>query len=351
MKVGIAFSGGGLRGAYQVGAYKAFRDLNIKVDGFVGTSIGAFNACMCASGKFLELYDFWSNMDAGEILGFSKELVDSANHDKIDVIEILKNIKNIISNRGISTIGLKEKLKEFHLEKYLYESKKDFGLVTVRFNDFKPRYLLKKDIDKKHLNEYILASCYLPVFKLEKMIDNNYYLDGGFHDYIPANMLINMGYDKIYVIDLEAIGLRRPYKDRKKIVVIKPRKKLYNILDFKKKDIDEMIKMGYYDTLRVLKDFDGKKYIFKKRRKWYYKYLLKFVDKDIVYSMSKLFGTKDEKRLVIKVVEYVMKKEGFTYYNVYRIKDVIKRIRFTRSDSDVYKFVKSLGGNYNGKSL
>lgn len=351
MKVGIAFSGGGLRGAYQVGAYKAFRDLNIKVDGFVGTSIGAFNACMCASGKFLELYDFWSNMDAGEILGFSKELVNSANHDKIDVIEILKNIKNIISNRGISTIGLKEKLKEFHLEKYLYESKKDFGLVTVRFNDFKPRYMLKKDIDKKHLNEYILASCYLPVFKLEKMIDNNYYLDGGFHDYIPANMLINMGYDKIYVIDLEAIGLRRPYKDRKKIVVIKPSRRLYNILDFKKKDIDEMIKMGYYDTLRVLKDFDGRKYIFKKRGKWYYKYLLKFVDKDIVYSMSKLFGTKDEKRLVIKVVEYVMKKEEFTYYNVYRIKDVIKRIRFTRSDSDVYKFVKSLGGNYNGKSL
>ena len=61
--------------------------------------------------------------------------------------------------------------------------------------------------------------------------------------------------------------------------------------------------------------------------------------------MSKLFGTRDEKRLIIKVVEYVMKKEKFTYYNVYKIKDVIKRIRFTSSESDVYKFVKSLGGN------
>ena len=40
-----------------------------------------------------------------------------------------------------------------------------------------------------------------------------------------------------------------------------------------------------------------------------------------------------------------MKKEKFTYYNVYKIKDVIKRIRFTSSKSDVYKFVKSLGGN------
>ena len=46
MKIGIAFSGGGLRGAYQVGCYKAFLDCHIKINGFVGTSIGSFNAAM-----------------------------------------------------------------------------------------------------------------------------------------------------------------------------------------------------------------------------------------------------------------------------------------------------------------
>ena len=75
---------------------------------------------------------------------------------------------------------------------------------------------------------------------------------------------LKKGYDKVYVIDLQAIGLRRPYNDRKKIVVIKPSRKLGSILDFKKNDIRNNIKMGYYDTLRVLKEFDGKKYIFKK---------------------------------------------------------------------------------------
>ena len=53
MKVGIAFSGGGLRGAYQVGCYKAFLDCGINVNGFVGTSIGSFNAAMCASNRFM----------------------------------------------------------------------------------------------------------------------------------------------------------------------------------------------------------------------------------------------------------------------------------------------------------
>lgn len=104
----------------------------------------------------------------------------------------------------------------------------------------------------------------LPIFKFEKLIDNNYYLDGGFHDYIPANALLEKGYDKVYVIDLEAIGIRRPYIDKRKIQVIRPSRKLGSILDFKKEDIRNNMKLGYFDTMRILKDFDGKKYLFKK---------------------------------------------------------------------------------------
>ena len=69
------------------------------------------------------------------------------------------------------------------------------------------------------------------------MIDDSYYLDGGFHDYIPANSLLEKGYDKVYVIDLEAIGIRRPYKYKEKITIIKPSRKLGSILDFKQEDI------------------------------------------------------------------------------------------------------------------
>ena len=43
----------------------------------------------------------------------------------------------------------------------------------------------------KKLNEYILASCNLPVFKMEKVIDNNFYIDGGFYDNNPINMFFN----------------------------------------------------------------------------------------------------------------------------------------------------------------
>ena len=345
MKKGIAFSGGGLRGAYEVGAYKAFLDCHIKIDGFTGTSIGAFNAAMCASGNFKILYDFWQNGDFGYILGFSSRLVNKTNKDEYDLErlnEVLNNIKSIIQNKGISTINLRKKLEEFNLEEKLKKSKKDFGLVTVRFNDFKPRYIFKENIPCNKLNDYIIASCFLPIFKFEKMIDNSYYLDGGFHDYIPANSLLDKGYDIVYVIDLKAIGIRRPYKDHKKIKVIKPSRKLGSILDFKQEDIKNNILLGYFDTIRILKEFDGKKYIFKKRDKWYYEYLLKNISKKERTKMEKLFGTKNSKRLVIKALEFVMMKEKFTYYNIYKVKNVIKRIRYVNKDTQVYKFVKNM---------
>ncbi len=345
MKRGIAFSGGGLRGAYQVGAYKAFLDAHKKIDGFVGTSIGSFNAAMCASDNFKKLYNFWYNDDLGKILGFSEKLVNKSNNNDYDLEmlnEILNNIKSIVVNKGISTINLKKKLEEFNIGSDLYTSNKDFGLVTVRFNDFKPIYLFKEEIPKNKLNEYIIASCFLPVFKFEKMIDDSYYLDGGFHDYIPANSLLEKGYDQVYVVDLEAIGIKRPYIDKKKVVVIKPSRKLGSIFDFKKNDIRNNIKMGYYDTLRVLKEFDGKKYIFKKCGLWYYEYLLKSVNNKDKEEMMKFFGTKNAKRLVIKALEFVMKKENFTYFNIYKAKDVIKRIRYVNKDYGVYKFVKNM---------
>lgn len=345
MKIGIAFSGGGLRGAYQVGCYKAFLDCHIKINGFVGTSIGSFNAAMCASNRFEELFDFWYNDDTGSILGFSKELINKTNNNEYDLkylTELLDNIKDIVLNKGISTRNIRKKLEEFEINKYLYKSKKDFGLVTVRFNDFKPRYMFKDKISKDKLNDYIIASCFLPIFKFEKLIDNNYYLDGGFHDYIPANALLEKGYDKVYVIDLEAIGIRRPYTDKRKIQVIRPSRKLGSILDFKKEDIRNNMKLGYFDTMRILKDFDGKKYLFKKRGLWYYELLLKHVSKKDRELMEKFFATKNAKRLIIKSLEFIMKKEKFEYYHVYKVTEVIKRIKYIDKNYGVYKFVKQL---------
>lgn len=345
--IGIAFSGGGLRGSYEIGAFMAFKKCHIKIDGFVGTSIGAFNAAMLASNLDKELLNFWAYLDAGKILGFTDNLSKEINDNKIDIPlikEVAINIWKILENKGISTKGLREVVESYNLKEKLYKSKKDFGLVTVRLKSFKPVYMFKEQINPDKLTDYLMASCYLPIFKLEKIIDDNYYLDGGFHDNIPANSLLEKGYSKVYVIDLEAIGIKRPYNDKEKVTIIKPSRKLGSILNIKSEDIKRNINIGYYDTLKVLKKLDGFKYIFKVKNDRYYNRMLKKVNAKELQEMRKLFSTQDPKRLILKALEYIMKKEDFTYFKIYNVKYVIKEIKHSKKNYGVYKFIKKLGG-------
>ena len=43
---GLVFSGGGTKGAYQIGAIKALKEIGISVKAVSGASIGAINAAM-----------------------------------------------------------------------------------------------------------------------------------------------------------------------------------------------------------------------------------------------------------------------------------------------------------------
>ena len=42
----LVLSGGGSKGSYQIGVWKALRDMNIKFDIVTGTSAGALNAAL-----------------------------------------------------------------------------------------------------------------------------------------------------------------------------------------------------------------------------------------------------------------------------------------------------------------
>ena len=57
---GLVLEGGGTKGAYQLGAYKALKELGMEFDGIVGTSIGALNAAFIIQGdynKLIKLYN------------------------------------------------------------------------------------------------------------------------------------------------------------------------------------------------------------------------------------------------------------------------------------------------------
>ena len=343
--IGLVLGGGGVRGSYQIGVFYALKKSHIKIDGFTGSSIGAFNAAMLASKREEELLYFWRNTEIGKVFGFSDELIKLANSDKFN-FKILKagynDLIKVIKNKGITTDNLLNILNELNIEESLFKSNKEFGLVTVRAHDFKPIYVFKKDLKNGKLNEYLMASCYLPIFKSKKIIDDNYYLDGGFYDYAPANALLDKGYNKVYIVDLDALGYRRKYKDKDKIILIKPSKNLGSIININQKKVSENILLGYYDTLKIVNNLDGNKFIFKIKSNSYYKFLIRKVSKKKLKEMHKMFRTTNEKKLILKALEYVMNKEKFSYYEVYNPYKLIKKIKKMKKDYGVYSFINML---------
>lgn len=337
--IGITFEGGGTRGSYQIGSYLAFLDCHIRPNGVCGTSIGAFNSAMIAAKQEKELLTFWENADIATMLK-----LQGLKDIRIRTIpKALKNIFSILKNKGIDTSGMRDKLNELLDIEKLYKSKIDFGLCTVKLNTLTPLYKYKSDIPKSKIVDYILASCYLPLFKMEKMIDNNYYIDGGFYDNSPVEMLIKKGYKKIYCIGIKGIGRHKKRPKDAKIIDILPSRPLGGVINLNPDKMRENIKIGYFDTLKVLKGYDGFKYCFKKYPNWYYSLLVRKIDSKLIQRVRKVFKAKTNKEMVLKSLEFVMREEDISYYKIYRPYKLAKSIKKDYNKRYfIYKFIKEL---------
>ncbi len=339
-KVGLVLSGGGVRGSYQIGAYRALYQNGIRFNAVVGTSIGSFNAAMIAAHQTRKLLKFWENIDMSKFLEIDPVLTTKG-LDKETVIAFAKTLREKISNNGFNIKPLKDELSSLLKERRLRRSNINFGLVTLNIETNKPLKVFLKDMPKGTVVDHILASCYLPVFKKEKLIDDNYYLDGGFIDNCPVEMLESLGYKDIYVINLKAIGITK--KNNAKVIEIKPSRNLGSILATDKVLINNNIKLGYYDTLKVLNKVDGLDYNIKIKSKKYYQRLLKRISKEEISKAENYYKTNNPKRLLIRMFEYILRNENKEVYHIYKPRDIIK---ITKKQSDKnnfqYNFVRKL---------
>ncbi len=343
IKRALVLEGGGVRGAYQAGSYQAFLKSKIKFDAVVGTSIGSLNGAFIAAGLEKELIDLWLNSDMGVILGLDSEFSELILNKKINY-KLINGVIGIIKAGGLKTDELRKTLNKYIDENVLKKSKIDYGLVTLRINQLKPIKIFKKDIPNGKLVDYIIASCYLPIFKAEKIIDNSFYVDGGFYDNSPVEMLLDKNFDEIYVVKLGGLGIyKKIMVDNSKLIYIKPSKGLGPTLDIDPKRRKNNISLGYYDTLKALKKVDGYEYNFKIRSIKFYQHLIRKVAKDEIRRVSNFFKTNDVKELVLKSLEYILKKENKDIFTIYKPYKTIKMInKVCNNDYFIYKFIKKL---------
>lgn len=300
----LALSGGGTRGAYEVGAYKALNEIGINIKAIAGTSIGALNGAMFLSANLEKAEDMYNKIDISNVL----DVDDDINTDKdiFDFRNIFKIIKDYTKKKGLDNKPLKELIeKEVDIEK-IYKSDIDFGLVTYSIKSKKALEVFKEDIKKEEFVDFLLASACFPIYKAQKIQDEEYF-DGFFHDNMPINMLIKRGYKNIIAIDLGSKNANKKLIDKNVYVkLVKPSENLGGIFEFNKDRIKFNIKLGYLDTMKAFNKLRGHMYYFRPYE--FNRLLYKF-------TLEELYG-----------LEYAADIYNIDKYNIYTCKDFLNKI-------------------------
>lgn len=260
---GLVLEGGGAKGSFQIGAWKALRELEVPIKGIAGTSVGALNGAIIAQDEFEKCYDIWYNMSPSKIMNVDDNILEKLLKFEIDNENfqyIIMQMKKVLEGRGIDISPLKLLLASNIDENRIRQSKKDFGIITVSLTDRRAIEVFLDEIPQGELINYLLASAYLPVFKSEKL-GGKHYFDGGIYDNLPIRPLLRKGYKDIIAIRLFGLGrIRRVREKNYKITYITPSESLGMTLDFTNERARRNLKLGYYDTLRVFQNLKGVKY-------------------------------------------------------------------------------------------
>ncbi|MEG1447930.1 MAG: patatin-like phospholipase family protein [Oscillospiraceae bacterium] len=263
-KLGIVLAGGGTRGAYQMGFWKAIRELGVEFDIVTGTSIGSLNGALMAQDAYDACLDLWENIS----LDFAIKTYDAKRFTHIKDPR-KKNFAqlalNIVKNKGADVLPMEENLERMVDEEKIRNSEIDFGLVAVEFPSMKPYELPINEIPNGKLTKYLMASasCY-PAFPVTE-IDAVKFVDGGFYDNLPISLAVKMGATDVIAVDLKSIGQKRKFFDRNvNVSYIKSYWDLGSFLDFDKTVSKRNIVLGYNDTMKFFGKYDGNIYTFPK---------------------------------------------------------------------------------------
>ena len=261
---GIVLEGGGAKGAYQIGVWRAFLENGLKIKGVSGVSVGALNGALICMGNYNEAENLWKSLTYSSVMNVNDEQMDKLmkrNLKDLSLKELTKDTARILSDGGIDIRPLRNLIENWVDAERIKDSDIEFVFGTFLVAKLKEVEITAKEAENSSLKDYLIASASLPAFRNEKLHGMKY-LDGGMFNNVPVDMLINRGYKDIIVVRIYGIGLEKPVKIPKDVNVIQiaPRINLGGILEFNPDKIKRNIDVGYYDGMRCIRSLKGKIY-------------------------------------------------------------------------------------------
>ena len=263
---GLILAGGGAKGAYQIGAWKAMLELGIEFEAIAGTSIGAINGALIAQGDFDTAYRFWSNANLENGVNLPEDL--KSNEKLFSFSNFPQLFHEIIKNGGVDITPAKQLVEKCVNEALVRQSKISLGIVTVQLSGMKPIEMFIEEMPDGSLIDYLMASARFPGLSNQGPEDIQY-LDGGVYDNAPIGMLRKKGINRLVVVDISSrkgVGHREDWSCAD-IIYIRPYdvKELGEVMEFDREANERRMNMGYFDARKAFGMLYGLNYYFSKR--------------------------------------------------------------------------------------
>ena len=239
----LVLAGGGARGSYQVGVWRALMELDWHPQIITGTSVGSLNGAMFALDLYETARDMWMSIRSQDVMELPEE--------NADLSELHAFLREVVRDGGMDVTPLEEIVERVLDEDALRASPIRFGLVTVEKRGLKPRELTLEDIPAGKVKDYLLASAACFPALRAKQIDGVQFLDGGYRDNMPTALAQKMGAEELVCVDLEGVGITLPNRTGLPTTMIRSYWELGDILHFDPDTAKRNMELGYYDTLRA----------------------------------------------------------------------------------------------------
>ena len=240
----LVLAGGGARGSYQVGVWRALMELDWHPQIITGTSVGGLNGAMFVLDLYETARDMWLTIRSRDVMELPEENADlSALH---------QFLLRVVKAGGMDVTPLEEIVERVLDEDALRAAPIRFGIVTVEQRGLRPRELTLEDIPAGQVRDYLMASAACFPALRARQIDGVKFLDGGYSDNMPTGLAKTMGAEELVCVDLEGVGITRPNLTGLPTTMIRSYWELGDILHFDPDTAKRNMELGYYDTRRAM---------------------------------------------------------------------------------------------------
>ena len=284
LKIGLVLSGGGAKGAYQGGVIAALYELDLhdKIKAVSGTSIGALNTLLFASGDRKLCHDLWNKHNVAEFMFKNGRVPSEKRREFLKFVNTGRGFPDFHSaisyiaagNQSAFTLeGVRRFIQSCDIAP-LWRDGRDYFVCAYNCEKYEPEYFHLNECDYKRAVDCTLASAAIPYLFEPIVMDNMRYCDGGIAsrgakdtqgvsldnaDGMPFKPLLKKEFDIIIGIHLREPSQVKtiPSTPEREVIDIVPSRSIEPVkgisaMNFTHSYLRDKYELGYRDAMSIL---------------------------------------------------------------------------------------------------